>query len=90
MADDVKQQDDSREEGGRLTRLSAFVFLHTEHAIYAALGDTGEAIMQLEKAFDDRSYWIIYLNVDPALDALRRAENEFEDHLEGIGKGVAA
>ncbi|AWN55209.1 phosphate-starvation-inducible PsiE family protein [Methylobacterium sp. 17Sr1-1] len=25
-------------EGGRLTRLSAFVFLHTEHAIYAALG----------------------------------------------------
>ncbi|KMO35872.1 hypothetical protein VQ02_16670 [Methylobacterium variabile] len=38
MADDVKQQDDSREEGGRLTRLSAFVFLHTEHAIYAALG----------------------------------------------------
>jgi uncharacterized membrane protein (DUF373 family) len=30
--------DDAREEGGRLTRLSAFTFLHTEHAIYAALG----------------------------------------------------
>ncbi|MEH3148744.1 MAG: phosphate-starvation-inducible PsiE family protein [Methylobacterium frigidaeris] len=29
---------DADEEGGRLTRLSAFVFLHTEHAIYAALG----------------------------------------------------
>ncbi|UHC15069.1 phosphate-starvation-inducible PsiE family protein [Methylobacterium currus] len=28
----------AEEEGGRLTRLSAFVFLHTEHAIYAALG----------------------------------------------------
>ncbi|MGY2047856.1 phosphate-starvation-inducible PsiE family protein [Methylobacterium sp. JK268] len=30
--------DHEHEEGGRLTRLSAFVFLHTEHAIYAALG----------------------------------------------------
>ncbi|WP_246102054.1 phosphate-starvation-inducible PsiE family protein [Methylobacterium terricola] len=28
----------AEKEGGRLTRLSAFVFLHTEHAIYAALG----------------------------------------------------
>ena len=26
------------EEHGRLTRVSAFIFLHTEHAIYAALG----------------------------------------------------
>ncbi|GJE16713.1 phosphate-starvation-inducible PsiE family protein [Methylobacterium marchantiae] len=26
------------EQEGRLTRISAFVFLHTEHAIYAALG----------------------------------------------------
>ena len=28
----------AEKEGGWLTRLSAFVFLHTEHAIYAALG----------------------------------------------------
>ena len=35
----------------------------------------------------DRNYW----RPDQAmLDALRRAENELEDHLEGIGKGVAA
>jgi hypothetical protein len=26
------------DEHGRLTRVSAFIFLHTEHAIYAALG----------------------------------------------------
>ncbi|WP_019906227.1 phosphate-starvation-inducible PsiE family protein [Methylobacterium sp. 77] len=35
MAHDREQ--DSEQEG-RLTRISAFVFLHTEHAIYAALG----------------------------------------------------
>ncbi|WP_407523582.1 phosphate-starvation-inducible PsiE family protein [Methylobacterium oryzisoli] len=29
---------DSAQGGGRLTRASAFIFLHTEHAIYAALG----------------------------------------------------
>ena len=42
MAQDAQKgdrpRDGSDEEGGRLTRLSAFVFLHTEHAIYAALG----------------------------------------------------
>ena len=26
---------------------------------------------RLEKAFDERSYWLIYLKVDPALDPLR-------------------
>jgi uncharacterized membrane protein (DUF373 family) len=35
---ETKKLEKAEEEGGRLTRLSAFVFLHTEHAIYAALG----------------------------------------------------
>ena len=29
---------DDRDDQGRLTRAASFVFLHTEHAIYAALG----------------------------------------------------
>jgi len=35
----------------------------------------------------ERNYWS---PDQPMLDALRRAENELEDRLEGIGKGVAA
>ncbi|MFM8535381.1 MAG: TPR end-of-group domain-containing protein [Acidimicrobiia bacterium] len=40
-------------------------------AIHAALGDRGVALDWLDRAIDERSYWLIYLNVDPALDSLR-------------------
>jgi serine/threonine protein kinase/tetratricopeptide (TPR) repeat protein len=39
--------------------------------IHAALGDTNEAIAQLELALEDRSAWMVFLNVDPRLEALR-------------------
>jgi len=39
--------------------------------IHAGLGDTAAALSQLEKALDDRSAWMVFLNVDPRLDALR-------------------
>lgn len=48
-----------------------FVSPYALATIYAALGDTERALDLLERAFDDKSYWIIYLNVDPALDRLR-------------------
>lgn len=48
-----------------------FVSPYQMAAIYAALGDRDPAFEWLEKAFVDHSYWIIYLNVDPALDPLR-------------------
>jgi DNA-binding winged helix-turn-helix (wHTH) protein/Tfp pilus assembly protein PilF len=48
-----------------------FVSPYQMAAIYAALGDRDAAFEWLEKALVDRSYWIIYLNVDPALDPLR-------------------
>ncbi len=39
--------------------------------IHAGLGETDKAVDFLEKAFDERSYWLIYLEVDPVLDSLR-------------------
>jgi len=39
--------------------------------IYVGLGDTEHAIEQLEKAYDDRAGWMIYLNVEPMLDPIR-------------------
>jgi tetratricopeptide (TPR) repeat protein len=39
--------------------------------IYVGLGDTENAIEQLEKAYDDRAGWMIYLNVEPMLDPIR-------------------
>ena len=39
--------------------------------VHAGLGDTRAAIAQLRAAVDDRSAWMVFLNVDPRLDALR-------------------
>lgn len=39
--------------------------------IYVGLRDTEHALEQLEKAYDDRAGWMIYLNVEPMLDPIR-------------------
>jgi len=39
--------------------------------IHAGLGDTEAAIAALQEAFEDRSAWMVFLNVDPRLDPLR-------------------
>jgi DNA-binding winged helix-turn-helix (wHTH) protein/Tfp pilus assembly protein PilF len=48
-----------------------FVSPYLIASIHAALGDHDRALALLEQAVVDRSYWVIYLDVDPALDALR-------------------
>jgi eukaryotic-like serine/threonine-protein kinase len=39
--------------------------------VYTALGRTDEAMLWLERAFDERSDFLIYLGVDPIFDPLR-------------------
>jgi serine/threonine-protein kinase len=46
--------------------------------IYLSLGRKQEAITQLNKAYDERSGWLIYLNVEPMFDSLH-AEPGFTD-----------
>ena len=40
-------------------------------AIYAALGEKDEALARLEKAYEERDAWMVYLALDPRLDGLR-------------------
>jgi eukaryotic-like serine/threonine-protein kinase len=46
--------------------------------LYTGLGDKDRAIEQLNKAFEDRAGWIIYLKVEPLFDPLR-ADARFAD-----------
>jgi tetratricopeptide (TPR) repeat protein len=55
---------DAREKGG-------FVSAYDRALVSMGVGDHEKAIEWLERAYDERSYWLIYLNVDPALDPLR-------------------
>ena len=50
---------------------SGFVSAYNKAIVYAGSGNTDAALDWLEKAFEERSYWLIYLKVDPILDSLR-------------------
>ena len=46
--------------------------------IYASLGDKDQAIEWLEKAYSERSPWLVYVKVEPRLDSLR-SEPRYHD-----------
>ncbi len=52
--------------------------------IYIALQDADKAFEYLNKAYEDRSEWMIWLNINPELDSLR-ADPRFADLQRRIG-----
>ena len=53
-------------------------------SIYSALGDKNSALAQLEKAYQERSFYLTWLTVDPQLDGLR-GDPAFQDLLHRMG-----
>ena len=51
--------------------------------VYAALGDNDRAMAYLERAFNERSYYVVWLNVDPVFDRLRN-DARFQDLLRRV------
>ena len=52
--------------------------------IYLALGNRDQAFDWIQKAFDDRSAWLVYLKVDPLFDGIRQ-DARFTDLMRRIG-----
>jgi tetratricopeptide (TPR) repeat protein len=52
--------------------------------IHIGLGEDDRAIEYLEKSFEEHSHWLIYLHIDPSLDALR-SHPSFQDLLQRVG-----
>ena len=70
----IEAQNEKKEEG-----------MHYDKArIYAALGETDEALRLLEKTWDETPRILLQLNSDPELDVLR-GEQRFKDLVERSG-----
>ena len=52
--------------------------------IYAGLNETDQAFAWLEKAYEERTHWLMYLHLEPAFDGLH-ADPRFTDLMERIG-----
>lgn len=52
--------------------------------VHAGFGEKDEAFYWLEKAFEDRSWWLAYLKVDPPLDRLRD-DSRFPQLMRRVG-----
>ena len=52
--------------------------------IYIALGDQDQGFDWIQKAYDDRSAWLVYLKVDPLFDNVRQ-DARFTDLLRRVG-----
>jgi tetratricopeptide (TPR) repeat protein len=52
--------------------------------VYAGLGDKDQAFAWLEKAYQDRSFFLIWLKVEPCFDSLR-SDPRFADLVRRIG-----
>ena len=76
-----KELDDAKKLGPR--RTYAHVAYHVA-ALAARLGEKDLAFQYLERAFDERSFWMPFLKVDPLFDSLRD-DPRFRDLLGRIG-----
>jgi serine/threonine protein kinase/tetratricopeptide (TPR) repeat protein len=61
-----------------------YVASHFFAGIHIGLGENDRAIEYLEKSWDERCHWLIYLHLDPSMDDLR-SNPRFQDLLRRVG-----
>jgi len=57
--------------------------------IHIGLGEEDRAMEYLEKSYEERSHWLIYLHIDPSMDGLR-SDPRFQDLLGRVGLPLTA
>jgi tetratricopeptide (TPR) repeat protein len=67
------QRDEAAKILAQLEELSQRMYVSTFHCanVHLGLGDNDQAIVYLEKAFEEHSLWLYYIKADPSMDPLR-------------------
>jgi hypothetical protein len=70
----------------QLARLAKTRYIPSTYAgaVFEALGDYDQAFACARKSYEERSHYLIYLNVEPSLDGFR-ADRRFPDLARRIG-----
>ncbi|HMG36371.1 MAG TPA: hypothetical protein VKM94_20720 [Blastocatellia bacterium] len=70
----------------RLSEMSktSYVSAYTLAVAYAGIGDKDRAFEWLERAYDERASWLIFLKVEPVFNSLR-SDARFDPLLHRIG-----
>jgi TolB-like protein len=80
---DAKRHLESLKNAARRRHVSPYFFA----LAYAGMGESGDAFTWLDHAFQERSGWLVNLNIDPAMDPLR-SDPRFTDLLRRVGLPV--
>jgi DNA-binding winged helix-turn-helix (wHTH) protein/Tfp pilus assembly protein PilF len=78
---------EARETLGALMRLTTerYVTPYGVALVHAGLGEKDQALAWLHRALQDRSHWLVWVTLDPRLDALR-SDPWYGDLLQNIGR----
>jgi hypothetical protein len=53
-------------------------------AVHVGLGENDEAFTWLEKAYQERSWWLVFLKMDPMMESLH-SDRRYADLIRRIG-----
>jgi hypothetical protein len=78
----------AREVLARLESLSRTRYVSSFYSalVHSGLGDRAAALDELERAFTERSSWMVFLNVERAFDGFRE-DPRFRDLVRRVGLG---
>ncbi len=71
-------------EGLKVAAERRYISPYSIAVIYVGLGDKEQAFAWLDRAYEERDNWLIYLKVEPRLDPLR-SDARFADFLRRVG-----
>ena len=80
------EKDKAEQMLARLNELSKqkYVSCYGIAEIYAGLGDKEQALFWLEKSYQERSWWLVHLAIDPRFDDLR-SDSQFTNLVQRVG-----
>ena len=80
------RKDQARKSLAELKELSKgrYVAAYWTAVIYVGLDEKDEAFAWLEKAYQERSWWLVWIKMDPMVDSLR-SDSRFKDLIRRIG-----